>query len=117
MAKMTAAQVKEIAKANVLESLKENYEALGAEMVGNVAYIPQTVDGIEVWVEIKLTTKQWTNTKVADAFDPFVAREVYEEDQRIKEEEKAIKAKEKEAKIARSKANRKSKEKTVENDE
>lgn len=106
MAKMTAAQIKENAKLNVLNALKEFYESMGAEMVGNVAYIPQTVDGIEVWVEIKLTTKQWTNTKVADAFDPFVAREAYEAEQKIKEEEKAIKAKEKEAKIARSNAKR-----------
>ena len=106
MAKMTTAQIKEVAKENVLVNLKELYENMGAEMVGKIAYVPQTVDGVEVWVEIKLTTKQWTNTKVSDAFDPFIAREEFETEQKMKEEEKAIKAKEKEAKIARSNAKR-----------
>ena len=107
MAKMTMAQMKEIAKAQVLEKLASTYEGMNVEMVGNVAYVPLTVEGQEMWVEIKLTTKQWTNTKVSDAFDPFVAREQYEEEMKIKAEEKAIKEKEKEAKIARSKAKRK----------
>lgn len=106
MAKMTMAQVKENAKLGVLENLKATYEAMGAEMVGNVAYIPQTVDGIEVWVEVKLTTKQWTDTKVSNAFDPFEAREAYEAEMKMKAEEKEIKEKEKKAKIERDNARR-----------
>lgn len=106
MAKMTMAQMKETAKTIVLEEFKKVYKDLDAEMVGNVAYVPLTVEGQEMWVEVKLTTKQWTSTKVSEAFDPFIARQEYEEEQRMKAEEKAIKAKEKEAKIARSNAKR-----------
>jgi hypothetical protein len=104
--KMTSAQIKETAKSTVLAKFTALYDSLSAEMVGNIAYIPVTVGGQEVWVEVKLTTKQWTDTKVSDAFDPFTAREEYEEEQRIKAEEKAIKEKEKAAKVARSAAKR-----------
>jgi hypothetical protein len=103
---MTSAQIKESAKSTVLAKFTALYDSLSAEMVGNIAYIPVTVGGQEVWVEVKLTTKQWTDTKVSDAFDPFTAREEYEEEQRIKAEEKAIKEKEKAAKVARSAAKR-----------
>ena len=114
MAKMTTAQIKEVAKAKVLEALSPSYENLSAEMVGNVAYVPLTIEGIELWVEVKLTTKQWTNTKVSEAFDPFLARQEYEDEQKMKAEEKAIKAKEKEAKIARDNAKRAKAKKKVE---
>ena len=116
MAKMTTAQIKETAKNIVLEKLVPTYESLNVEMVGNVAYVPLTVEGVELWVEVKLTTKQWTSTKVSEAFDPFVAREDYEAEKRMKDEEKAIKAKEKEAKIARDNA-RRAKAKKVEDNE
>ena len=114
MAKMTMAQMKETAKTIVLEKLERVYEDLGVEMVGNVAYVPLTVEGQEMWVEVKLTTKQWTNTKVSEAFDPFLARQEYEDEQKMKAEEKAIKAKEKEAKIARDNAKRAKAKKKVE---
>ena len=107
MAKMTSAQVKENGKVQVLDKLTPVLEEMGAEMVGKTAYVPLTVDGIEIWVEVKLTTKQWTDTKVSEAFDPFVAREEYEAEMQIKAEEKAVKAREKEAKIARSAEKRK----------
>ena len=71
--KMTAAEIKATAKENVLNVLRDVLESNGAEMVGNTAYIPQTVGEQEVWVEVKLTTKQYTDTKVSKAFDPFVA--------------------------------------------
>ena len=38
--KMTAAEIKATAKVNVLSELSAKLEELGAEMVGNVAYIP-----------------------------------------------------------------------------
>ena len=91
--KMTAAEIKATAKAEVLAELSAKLDELGAEMVGNVAYIPQTVGEQEVWVEVKLTTKQYTDTKVSKAFDPFVAREEYEEEQKIKRDEAEAKAK------------------------
>lgn len=103
--KMTAAEIKATAKAEVLAELSAKLEELGAEMVGNVAYIPQTVGEQEVWVEIKLTTKQYTDTKVSKAFDPFVAREEYETEQAIKAAEAEAKAKAK-ADKAKSKKSR-----------
>lgn len=103
--KMTAAEIKATAKVNVLGALSDKLEELGAEMVGNVAYIPQTIGGQEVWVEVKLTTKQYTDTKVSKAFDPFVAREEYEAEQEIKRAEAEAKAKAK-ADKAKSKKSR-----------
>lgn len=103
--KMTAAEIKATAKANVLTELSAKLEELGAEMVGNVAYVPQTIGEQEVWVEVKLTTKQYTDTKVSKAFDPFVAREEYEAEQEIKRAEAEAKAKAK-ADKAKSKKSR-----------
>lgn len=103
--KMTAAEIKATAKASVLSELSAKLEELGAEMVGNVAYIPQTVGEQEVWVEVKLTTKQYTDTKVSKAFDPFVAREEYEAEQEVKRTEAEAKAKAK-ADKAKSKKSR-----------
>lgn len=105
--KMTAAEIKATAKVNVLAELSAKLEELGAEMVGNVAYVPQTIGEQEVWVEVKLTTKQYTDTKVSKAFDPFVAREEYEAEQEIKRAEAEAKAKAK-ADKAKSKKSRKS---------
>lgn len=103
--KMTAAEIKANAKVNVLSALTDTLTALNAEMVGNTAYIPQTIGEQEVWVEVKLTTKQYTNTKVSKAFDPFVAREEYEAEQAIKQAEAEAKAKAK-ADKAKSKKSR-----------
>ena len=99
--KMTAAEIKATAKENVLNVLRDVLESNGAEMVGNTAYIPQTVGEQEVWVEVK----QYTDTKVSKAFDPFVAREEYEEEQKIKRDEAEAKAKAK-ADKAKSKKSR-----------
>lgn len=103
--KMTAAEIKATAKAEVLAELSAKLDELGVEMVGNVAYVPKTVGGQEVWVEVKLTTKQYTDTKVSKAFDPFVAREEYEAEQEIKRAEVEAKAKAK-ADKAKSKKSR-----------
>lgn len=106
--KMTAAEIKATAKVEVAEMLKETLTAANAEMVGLTGYIPLTIGDQEVWVEVKLTTKNWTDTKVSKAFDPFVAREEYETEQEIKRADAERKAKEKEekakAKAAKSKA-------------
>lgn len=112
--KMTAAEIKATAKANVLSALSVKLEELGAEMVGNVAYIPQTVGEQEVWVEVKLTTKQYTDTKVSKAFDPFIAREEYEAEQAIKAAEAEAKAK---AKADKAKSKKSRSRKTVDESE
>lgn len=103
--KMTAAEIKATAKMNVLNALSDRLEELGAEMVGKIAYVPLTIGEQEVWVEVKLTTKQYTDTKVSKAFDPFVAREEYEVEQEIKRAEAEAKARAK-ADKAKSKKSR-----------
>lgn len=95
--KMTAAEIKEISKANVLDALRETLEKLNVEMVGNIAYIPQTIGDTELWVEVKLTAKQYIDTTKSPAFDPFVARQAYEEEMEIKRKEKEEKEKAKTA--------------------
>lgn len=107
----TAAKIKAEAKAAVLEEIKAGrWNELGVEYVGPVPYAPVQVNNtIECWVELKLTTKQWTDTKVSSAFDPFAAAAEYEEEMRIKAEEAeaARKAREEAARLRKSKNSRK----------
>lgn len=105
--KPTAAVVKAAAKKLVFDALQAGtpLNELQAEFVGAVPYIPVSINEQEVWVEVKLTTKQYTDTKVSKAFDPFVAREEYEAEQEIKRAEAEAKAKAK-ADKAKSKKSR-----------
>ena len=107
--KMTMAQIKAAAKEKVFNALAQKYEELSGEVIGSNAYIPVTIGDQELWVEVKLTSKQYTDTKVSKAFDPFVAREAYEADLTIKRAEAAAKEKAK-ADKAKSKKSRGSKE-------
>lgn len=103
--KITTAEIKARAKEEVFSQIRSILEGMNMEMVGSTAYIPRMVEGQEIWVEVKLTAKNNTATKRGDAFDPFVAREAYEEDQRVKAENRSRKAKEKaEAKAAKEAA-------------
>lgn len=106
--KITAAQVKEMAKRNVLATLAGAFENAGAERYGSdfEMAIPTTVEGQEVWVGVVLTAKQYTKTKVSDPFDPFELREEYDTEQEIKAKEKAENAAKKERKIKKDKARR-----------
>lgn len=115
---VTAAKIKAEAKAAVLEEIKAGrWNELGVEYVGPVPYAPVQVNNtIECWVELKLTTKQWTDTKVSSAFDPFVAAQEYEEEMRIKTEE-AEAAKKAKEEAARMKKSRNSRKKTKTNTE
>lgn len=116
--KATAMQIKTEAKKAAMEAIQAgNWNDLGAEYVGPTPYIPVQVNGQEVWVEVKLTTKQWTDSKAFHAFDPFAAAEEYEENMRIKaqEAEAAKKAKEEAVRAKKSKnARRKTKVETAE---
>lgn len=106
--KITAAQIKEMAKRNVLAILSEAFENAGAERYGSdfEMAIPTTVEDQEVWVGVVLTAKQYTKTKVSDPFDPFELREEYDTEQAIKAKEKADAAAKKAKKISKDKARR-----------
>lgn len=108
--KATAAKIKAEAKKAVMEAIEQGkWAELEVENVGPVPYVPVLVNELEVWVELKLTTKQWTDTKISSAFDPFTAAQEYEEEMRIKAEEAeaAKKAKEEAARARKSKNSRK----------
>jgi hypothetical protein len=106
--KTTAAQIKEMAKRNVLDTLADAFENVGAERYGSdfEMAIPTIVEGQELWVGIVLTAKQYTKTKVSDPFDPFVLREEYDAEQNIKAKQKAENAAKKAKKISKDKARR-----------
>jgi len=88
-------EIKESAKATVLAMLESTLENSGAERYGtpyNQA-IPVTIDGQEIWVKVDITCAQYIDTKVSKAFDPFVKRQEFDEEQEIKRKEKEAKAK------------------------
>lgn len=100
---MTQAQMKENAKAQVKEMLDEALATANAETVGGFEFaIPTEVNGQEIWVEVKLTAKNWYDTKTTKAYDPFEKSNEYKgvlaDRQRRADEAAAKKAK----KIAKS---------------
>lgn len=104
MATMKKSEILESAKKTVLNSIVDHLNELGAERYGSPYQmaIPTTVDGIEVWVKVDLTTANYADTKVSKAFDPFVKREEYDAEQAIKAKEAEAKAKARAEKKAKS---------------
>ena len=112
--KMTTPVIKATAKADVFESIKPTLDGLNAEYIGNVAYIPMSYGDVEVWVEVKLTTKNWYDSKsstgnVIKGFDVFEKQKEYEEEMEIKRIEAEAKAKAKADKEKQKKSKSKSK--------
>ena len=105
--KMTAMAMKAAARKLVLDELQKGVSLndLNAEFVGAVPYIPTCINGQEIWVEIKLTSKQFTDTERTPAFDVFEAQEAFriETEQKEKEKERKKAEKEASAKIRKSK--------------
>ena len=101
---MTQSAMKENAKANVFGFLEEAITANGGEQVDAYTYaIPTVVNEQEIWVEVKLTSKNWNKTKVSEAYDPFVKQNEYKEIIAEREEKARIAAEKKAKKIAKSK--------------
>lgn len=93
MSTMKKSEILATAKANVLSGIIDTLNSMNAERYGseyNLA-IPTTVDGIEVWVKVDLTTANYADTKVSKAFDPFVKRDEYDTEMAIKAKERAEK--------------------------
>ena len=114
MAKLTQAQVKALAKENVLGMFKdkivENDEAV---ILDNIAYIPTEVNGQEIWVEMKFTSKNWYDTSTTTAFDIGAVIEEYETEQEIRKRKAEEKEAKKKAKLAKQAERKK---KTEENE-
>lgn len=110
MAKLTMAQVKENAKNEVKERLNGFLtENEAVQFDDNSFAVLTEIEGQEVWVEISLTAKQYTKTKVADPFDPYEKAQEWQDEVALKAKEKETKAKAKADKIAASKAKREKK--------
>ena len=110
MAKLTMAQVKEQAKVRGFEAIKDSLELAEAVQFADYKFAILTeVEGQEVWVEIALTAKQYTDTKIASAFDPYEVAKEWQLEKETKEKEAQTKAKAKADKIAKSKAKTKEK--------
>ena len=69
----------------------------------------QEVEGQEIWTEVTVKSKSFSETARGGVFDPFEVAEVWKEENAVKEKEKAEKAKAKAAKIAADKAKREAK--------
>jgi len=101
--KMNTPEIKSFAKAQVMEKLATALENIGATTVGASAFAPVKIDDdLTVFVEINFKTKQWTDSKTADAFD----LEQFKEDFEFEEEQRKTKAAEAAAKREKDKAAR-----------
>ena len=104
MSKVTESQMKENAKIEVSDKLAKSFTAYGAEQVGAFTFaIPTMQEGQEVWVEVALTAKQWKETKVSPAYDPFKKAQEWRDETAQKAKEKAQKQAERIAKAERDK--------------
>lgn len=90
---MNANEIKAIARTNTVALLTDVLaKADAVQFADNSWAILQEVDGQEVWTEISVKTKAYKATKVAPAFDPFEAAQVWQEEKEAKVAEKAAKA-------------------------
>lgn len=99
--KMTQAEIRKIAKERALTEIQfsKNFENAGQDAFA----VPIMVDDTEVWVEVKITAKNWYDTARSKAYDPFLEEEQWQmtlSDRNAKAEEVR---KKKEAKIKKSK--------------
>ena len=89
MEKMNMNEMRSTARENVMNVFSSVLKDCGAIQFGDGSFaIKTSVNGQDIWVESRFQTKLWKPTKVADAFDPEVEREIWLEDKRMKEENK-----------------------------
>lgn len=99
--KMNETAIRNTAKQMTIEALIEVLEQNEAVKFADGSFaILQNVDigedePLEVWTEVTVKSKVWTDTKRCKAFDPYVVAEEWEADKRIRAQEKAEKEAEK----------------------
>lgn len=104
---MKILEAKSAARAMTLTALHDVLEQLAAVQFGDASFaVLQEVDGQEVWTEITVKSKSFTETAKGGVFDPFVEAEAWKEEKAAKAAKAEAKAKEKAAKIAADKARR-----------
>lgn len=112
---MNSMEKKVAARSATVNALMQVLNGLDAVQFGDANFaVLQEIDGQEIWTEISVKAKSFTDTKVSPAFDPFVTAQEWQEEKELKAREKETKRKEKEAKIARDEAEREAKRKTKE---
>lgn len=95
---MNANEIRNTARQMTIEALIEALEASDAVKFADGSFaILQTIDTgdaepMEVWTEVTVKSKAWKDTKVAKAFDPYIAAEEWEAEKKFKADEKAAKA-------------------------
>lgn len=100
---MRATDIKSNAKELVRTALESSLNFLGATILGNTAYVPvRMAQDLTVYVRINFTTCQWTDTKVAEAFNLEQVKADYEFDCAQREK----KAREKQQEKTRKEAER-----------
>lgn len=104
MAKMKVMEIQKAVKSSAFAEIKELFGERAEQFNDFELAVPVEVDGRECWAKVSVVCGQLTDTKSSNAFDPFVARELWEEDKATKEKIAQEKAKAKADKIARSKA-------------
>lgn len=97
------AEIQAEVKTTVFNSIKEQFAENGEQYADFSIAIPVEVDGVEYWSKVTVVCGQIKDTKTSKAFDPFIAKEEWELDKKIKEKERLAKEKAKAEKIARSK--------------
>lgn len=101
MPNMTAAEIKNTARMNVIAMLMPTLEENNATKFGDGSFaIAQEVDGQPLYVEVLVRTKAYKATKTYEAFDPKKAAAEWQEAKRISAENKAAKEAEKARKLA-----------------
>ena len=106
MTTLKMAEIKEMAKNQVLAMLSEVLENSNAEMYNGKFHvaIPTHVEGApvdEIWVKVDLTCAQYVDTKVSKAFNPFELQSEYEAECEAKAKEAEAKRKAREEKKAK----------------
>ena len=106
MTALKMAEIKEMAKNQVLAMLSEVLENSNAEMYNGKFHvaIPTHVEGApvdEIWVKVDLTCAQYVDTKVSKAFNPFELQSEYEAECEAKAKEAEAKRKAREEKKAK----------------
>lgn len=97
---MNATEMKNTARNTTAALLTEILVANDAVQFADGSWaILQNIDGQEIWTEISVKSKAYKATKVAPAFDPFVAAQEWQDEKAQKAAEKERKAAEKALKM------------------
>ena len=107
MSKMSVPAMKNAARALTINALAEALEANAAvQFADNSWAILQEVEGQEVWTEVTIKSKSFSETARGGVFDPFEVAEEWKADCAAKAEKAKAAEEMKAAKIAADKAKR-----------